>query len=174
MSESSRKALAAPSGELAFISRQGVNEAIEYSRRSPRRRVIAPFHRSAADPLHRMLNAVQPDSYVRPHRHLEPPKAEAWIALQGSLVFFTFDDDGEVRQCVRLAADDELFGVDLVPGVYHSFVVLEPDTVIYEVKTGPYRESDDKAFAPWAPEEGDPQAESYMQTLLAIYTERCR
>ncbi len=45
--------------------------------------MIQPFHKQNSDTLHRMLNAVQPDSYVRPHRHLDPPKAEAWILLQG-------------------------------------------------------------------------------------------
>jgi cupin fold WbuC family metalloprotein len=172
MTDSSRKALAAPTTELALLSQRGLEQAVEYSRRSSRRRVIQPFHRSAADPLHRMLNAVQPDSYVRPHRHLDPPKAEAWIVLRGAVAFFTFDDDGKVRDCMRLAAGGELFGVDLVPGVYHGFIALEADTVIYEVKTGPYRESDDKAFAPWAPAEGDAGAEAYMQELLAVFRAR--
>jgi cupin fold WbuC family metalloprotein len=169
---SHRRALDAPTGDLAILSRGVVATSVAYSRESPRRRVIQPFHRSAADPLHRMLNAVQPDSYVRPHRHLDPPKAEAWIVLQGALVFFTFEDDGAVRDSVRLSASGENFGVDLAPGIYHGFVALEPDTVIYEVKTGPYSEQDDKSFAPWAPLEGQPQAAAYMQTLLALYERR--
>ena len=169
---SQRRALDPPTGDFAIISRGVVATSVAYSRESPRRRVIQPFHRSAADPLHRMLNAVQPDSYVRPHRHLEPPKAEAWIVLQGALVFFTFEDDGAIRDSVRLSAGGEKFGVDLAPGVYHAFVALEPDTVIYEVKTGPYSELDDKAFASWAPREGQAEAVAYMRTLLALHGRR--
>ena len=172
MPNASRKALSPPVDDLALISRRYVETAIAYSRESPRRRVIQPFHRTAADALHRMLNAMQPDSYVRPHRHRDPPKAEAWIVLHGALAFFTFDEQGAVRECVRLSADGDAFGVDLVPGVYHGLLALEADTVLYEVKTGPYREADDKAFAPWAPEEGSPDAPAYMQQLLAIYAER--
>lgn len=164
MPQSYPQALPPPPGELCLITAELVQTAIAHARASPRRRVIQPFHKSDDDPLHRMLNAVQPDSYVRPHRHLEPPKAEAFILLRGALVFFTFEPDGRVRDCVALRAGGVL-GVDLAPGVYHSFVALEPDTVIYEVKTGPYTQATDKSFAPWAPEEGTPQAAAYLASL---------
>jgi cupin fold WbuC family metalloprotein len=166
------RALDPPPGDLALITSALVQHAVETSRESPRRRVIQPFHKSDTDPLHRMLNAVQPDSYVRPHRHLDPPKAEAWILLRGALVFFTFEDDGRIRDAIRVAAGSDCFGVDLTPGIYHSFVALEPDTVIYEVKPGPYEPASDKAFAPWAPAEGSPDAPAYMRALLSHWEAR--
>ena len=129
MADAQRTALDPPEGELTLITQALVDRALAYSRQSPRQRVIQPFHKGPRDPLHRMLNAVQPGSYVRPHRHLDPPKAEAFIVLRGSLAFFSFSEDGEVRECVRLAADGARFGVDLVPGVFHSFIALEPDTL---------------------------------------------
>jgi len=158
-------ALPAPEGELSFLSRELLQTAREQSRLSPRRRIIQPFHKTNADPLHRMLNVVQPDSYIRPHRHLDPPKAEAWVLLSGALVFFTFDDTGSVRDCVLARAGGEIFGVDLVPGVFHSFIALEPDTTIYEVKTGPYAASNDKTFAPWAPAENSDDTTAYVDSL---------
>ncbi|HEX6239274.1 MAG TPA: WbuC family cupin fold metalloprotein [Polyangiales bacterium] len=161
-----RLALDPPTDALFVLEDALVDHAVRYARESPRRRVIAPFHRSPEDALHRMLNAVQPDSYVRPHRHLDPPKAEAWVVLRGSLLFFTFHPDGEVDQRLVIRAGGPRFGVDLVAGVYHSFIALEPDTVIYEVKNGPYQASSDKSFAPWAPAEGTPEATQYMQQLL--------
>jgi cupin fold WbuC family metalloprotein len=164
---SHRLALDPPSTDLTLLTHALLDATVAYARESPRGRVIAPFHRSADEPLHRMLNAVQPQSYVRPHRHLDPPKAEAWILLRGSLLFFTFHDDGRVRERRVLRAAGPEFGVDLVPGVYHSFIALEPDTVIYEVKNGPYAAHNDKSFAPWAPEEGSPQAATYMAELQA-------
>jgi cupin fold WbuC family metalloprotein len=174
MSKPYPRALQAPSGELTLISDDLVRTALEHSRTSPRGRVILPFHKDASDPLHRMLNAVQPGSYIRPHRHLDPPKAEAWILLRGAAAFFTFEDDGRVRDCVQLTAGGELFGVDLIPGVYHSFIALEPDTVLYEVKTGPYSELTDKAFAPFAPAEGESEANAYMESLLNEHRRRAR
>jgi len=173
MSSSFPRALSAPPGELVVLSRELVQSVTEASRVSPRRRIIQPFHKNDADPLHRMLNLIQPDSYVRPHRHLAPPKAEAWVLLRGKLAFFTFEEDGRVKDCLTLEAGGENFGVDLIPGVFHGLIALAPDTVIYEVKTGPYAPTNDKSFAPWAPEEGSPEAASYQTRLLAEYRRRC-
>jgi cupin fold WbuC family metalloprotein len=172
MTDRARLALDPPAEALTLISEERVRDAIDFSRSSPRRRVIAPFHKHDDDSLHRMLNAVQPDSYIRPHRHLDPPKAEGWVLLRGSLAFFTFDDDGRVRDCLRVAAGGDPFGVDLAAGIYHAFIALEPDTVIYEVKPGPYTAASDKSFAPWSPAEGSAQAATYMRDLLTEYDRR--
>lgn len=160
-----QRALSPPTEDLAIMNQRRMDQVIAASRVSPRRRVVLPLHRSEDELLHRMLNAIQPDSYVRPHRHLEPPKAEAWILLRGSLLFLTFDDDGRVRDRLVLSHGSDTFGVDLVPGIYHTVVALEPDTVIYEVKTGPYQQASDKSFAPWAPEEDSPDAPHYLAQL---------
>lgn len=157
-----------PQENLALITRKRLDDAISQSRKSPRRRIIAPFHRSLSDPLHRMLNAIQPGSYVRPHRHLDPPKAEAWIVLRGAVLFVTFLDDGTVSDHLVLDAESETFGVDLVPGHYHTLAAIKPDTVIYEVKTGPYHQATDKSFAPWAPAEGSDEGRNYLRRLLEI------
>jgi cupin fold WbuC family metalloprotein len=159
-------ALDPPNTDLTLLTHQLLDDVARYARNSPRRRVIAPFHRGPEEVLHRMLNAVQPDSYVRPHRHLDPPKAEAWVLLRGALLFFTFEEDGTVQDSMLLHAGGDVFGVDLMPGIYHSFIALEPDTIIYEVKSGPYVKTSDKEFAPWAPEEGSSEAKGYMAKLL--------
>jgi cupin fold WbuC family metalloprotein len=173
MSQAARRALDAPRGDLALLSSALIATVIEHSRTHPRRRMLLPFHKTADDGLHRMLNAVQPDSYVRPHRHADPPKAEAWIMLRGAAAFFTFEDDGRVRACARLAAGSDVFGVDLVAGVYHTVLALEPDTVFYEAKTGPYAPHNDKAFAPFAPEEDTPSAAEYLAWLRAEFERLC-
>jgi len=160
-----RRALPAPSGDLFVLTDEAVQATVTASHDSPRLRMIQPFHRSEQDTLHRMLNAVQPDSYIRPHRHLDPPKAEAWLVLRGTVVFFTFEEDGAIRDCIELRASGPAFGVDLVPGVFHTFLAKEPDTVVYEVKTGPYSATSDKAFASFAPPEGTPEARRYLEHL---------
>lgn len=172
MTSSHRLALDAPAGALVPLTAELAATALAYSRSSPRRRVILPFHEHPSDPLHRMFNAVQPGSYVRPHRHLDPPRAEAWLLLRGAAAFFTFEDDGRVRDCLRIAAGSDVFGVDLAPGIYHSFIALEPDTLIYEVKPGPYEPSNDKTFPLWAPAEGSPETEPYAAALLAEFARR--
>ncbi|ATB38825.1 tryptophan synthase subunit beta [Cystobacter fuscus] len=172
MSSSHRRALDAPAGELVVLTRSLVEAATESSRTSPRRRIILPLHKTEDEPLHRMFNVIQPDSYVRPHRHLEPPKAESWVVLRGMLAFFTFEEDGRVRDCLGLEAGGERFGVDLAPGIFHGLVALARDTVIFEVKSGPYAPANDKTFAPWAPAEDSPEAASYLARLREEYQRR--
>jgi cupin fold WbuC family metalloprotein len=168
------RALPAPSGDLFVLDDEVLQGTVRASRGSPRRRMIQPFHRSAQDTLHRMLNAVQPDSYVRPHRHLDPPKAEAWVVLRGAMVFFTFEEDGAIRDCIEVRAGGPAFGVDLIPGVFHAFLAIEADTVVYEVKTGPYSASNDKEFARFSPAEGADEASDYLEYLQQESARRLR
>jgi cupin fold WbuC family metalloprotein len=166
------QALPAPSGPICWLSQDLLEGAIAVSQSSPRRRVIQPFHRTGSATLQRMFNAVQPDSYIPPHRHLDPPKAESWIVLRGALAFFTFDDQGAIGECLEIRAGGDVFGVDLEPGVYHTFFALEPDTVVYEVKDGPYSPVTDKSFPEWAPREGTPEASGYLAKLASEFARR--
>ena len=170
----SPRALPPPIGPVSWISNSLLEAAVAASRSSSRQRVIQPLHRDEQASLHRMLNAVQPGSYIPPHRHLEPPKAESWIVLRGALAFFTFDDAGQIEQCREIRAGGEVFGVDLEPGVYHSFFALEPDTVVFEVKSGPYAPTTDKHFPEWAPAEGSPAANAYLEALRAEFLQRSK
>jgi cupin fold WbuC family metalloprotein len=159
------RALSAPSQPVVLLTRGLVEQALAASRESERKRVILPFHKSHADTLHRMFNALQPGTYVRPHRHLSPPKSEVFVVLQGALDFVLFDEHGSIEQVQRLAAGSDTFGIDLEPGLFHAFVVRAPDTLIYEVKPGPYSALDDKDFASWAPAEGTPEVSAYVEAL---------
>jgi len=114
-----------------------------------------------------MLNAIQPGSYIRPHRHLDPPKSESLILLQGMLGYVSFHDDGSLSEDDLLVLDAErgVYGCDIRPGVWHTIFALVPDTVIFEVKPGPYSPANDKDFAPWAPQEYSPEAAVFLTRL---------
>ena len=159
------RALDAPPGEAVVLNAGLIERAVAASRKSPRGRIILPLHRSATDPYQRMLNAVQPGSYIRPHRHHDPPKGETVIVLRGAVRFLIFRANGAVARDVVLAARGGPYGLDVRPGVYHTFIALEPDSVVFEAKTGPYHERADKEFAPWAPAEGTPEAAQYLERL---------
>jgi cupin fold WbuC family metalloprotein len=165
-------AMPAPAGPVTVIGHTLVNEAIALSRQSPRRRIICPFHPSAGDNLHRMLNAVQPLSYIPPHRHCAPPKAESIVVLKGAICCLIFDDLGGVTQGHVLGANRSAFGIDIHAGVFHTFLALEADTVLFEVKPGPYEKTSDKDFAPWAPREGSEEAKAYLDQLYRLCAEK--
>ena len=132
---------------------------------SPRRRTNHNFHPTLEDNPHRFLNVMLRDTYVRPHRHRDPPKPEAFLVLRGELDVLLFDDDGAITDRFALSAEGPARGVDLVPGLWHSLVVKSHHAVIYEVKPGPYDPADDKEFAAWAPPEGDPSVPAYLAGL---------
>ena len=140
------------------------------SRESPRGRIIQPLHKTEGDVLQRMLNTLQPGSYIRPHRHA-PDRGESLIVLSGTLLYITFTDDGGIDKTLTLVAGSENVGIDTDGGIWHCFMALEPDTVLFEVKPGPYNAGTDKEFAPWAPEaysEGA-AAENYLESLVSEF-----
>ena len=131
---------------------------------NPRKREIHRFHSEDAATLHRMINALQPGSYVQPHRHLTPPRDEAFVALTGSLGFIAFQDDGSFGpdDCAVLDRDRGVLSVDVLAGQWHAILALAPDTTAFEVKSGPYVPMTAKEFAPFAPAETDPAARAYL------------
>jgi cupin fold WbuC family metalloprotein len=143
---------------------------IERARQSPRLRTNHNFHRTMEENPHRFLNVMLRGTYVTPHRHTDPPKSESFLALQGEIAFFLFDDAGRVAHTEILGRDT--IGIDIAPGVWHSLAVLTPEAVCYEVKPGPYSASNDKDFAPWAPREGDPAAVEYLAGLIGLCRSR--
>lgn len=129
---------------------------------APRLRKNANLHAGNDYPCHRLFNALQPGTYVRPHRHLEPSKDETLLVVRGALAAFFFDDAGNVVRSARAAPGT---AIDVPHGVWHTFVCLEPDTVFFEAKAGPYIPMTPDEAAPFAPPENDPGAAAYLSAL---------
>jgi cupin fold WbuC family metalloprotein len=140
------------------LGRTALDRLSEQAASSTRLRRNRNLH-AMEDPVHRLFNAIEPGSYIRPHRHLHPPKSESMVVVSGRLGFLSFRDDGTVAERFVLGASDETFGVDVPPGVWHTFVSLESRTVVFEAKAGPYAPPGEADSAPWAPPEGDPASE---------------
>jgi cupin fold WbuC family metalloprotein len=153
---------------MQLIDEEVIRRTLEAARQSPRRRMNHNFHTGPEDNPHRFLNVILEGSYVAPHRHLRPPKAESFLVLEGCIVLICFEDDGTVRSRHVLGdrSPATARGIDLEPGVWHTLTAITPHAVCYEVKPGPWDPATDKEFAAWAPREGDPQAEEYLRTLL--------
>ncbi len=133
----------------------------------PRRRLNLNLHADYADPCQRLLNAVEPDSYLRPHRHTEPAKPECFVAVRGRFHLLIFDDAGTVTERIELSPQGPVMVADVPPGVWHAIVALEPGSIFFETKPGPYTPLTDKDFAPFAPEEGSAEASGYLQKVMA-------
>lgn len=157
-------------GTVQHITDALLDEMIREARRSPRLRAIRRLHSGDWEHSHRMLNALIPGTYVRPHLHPDSHQGEGFILLRGSLAVLVFDDLGSPVPGLSRLLEREAgsIGMDIAPNTWHTLVALG-ETVIYETKGQPpggYLQSRDKVFAPWAPEEGAEEAAVYLAGLV--------
>jgi cupin fold WbuC family metalloprotein len=157
-------ALPNPVGPVFALSPAQLEEGLRESRTSPRRRMILPIHRGPGDLVQRMLNFLQPGTYVRAHQHPRDSASETLFVISGELGFVTFDADGSPKDAHRLGPGGLL---DIEARVWHSVLALAEDTVILEIKRGPYND-EDKVFADWSPEEFSPEAPAHLEALRAL------
>ena len=128
---------------------------------SPRKRAHHNLHAVLADPVQRLCVAIEPGTYIRPHRHGDPLTWEIFLMLRGSAVFLSFDDSGRVMERIVLAAAGPVHAIEIPAGTWHSVASLEPGTVFFEVKQGPYKAPLAGNAAAWAPEEGESACVSF-------------
>jgi cupin fold WbuC family metalloprotein len=152
-----------------LITQTLLQEIVAEAAASPRRRKNRNLHPANESPAHRLLNAVQPDSYVQPHCHLDPAKDETIIALRGRFGVVLFEADGRVRSTAVLEPGGATLGIDIPHGTFHSLVALVPDSVFFEAKAGPYVAASAAERAAWAPAEGTVQAGAYLQEMRRLF-----
>ncbi len=140
-----------------------IKEAVE----SPRGRKNYNFHQSYNEVLNRMLNALEPGTYVQPHKHEDPDKHEVFLILSGKVAVIEYDEGGNILEYFTLEAGSDNYGVEIAPRVWHSIIPLAKGTVVYEVKEGPYSPLNDKSFATWAPKEGDGNCKAFNDKILS-------
>lgn len=126
---------------------------------SPRKRAHYNLHPQLGDPIQRLCIAMEPGTYVRPHRHMQPETWEILLILSGAVALLIFDDNGRVLERVELAAGGEVTAVEIPANTWHAVVSLQAGTVVFEVKQGPYAPINENNYAPWSPA-GGAQAES--------------
>ncbi|MDH5570249.1 MAG: WbuC family cupin fold metalloprotein [Gammaproteobacteria bacterium] len=133
---------------------------------SPRRRAHLNLHPQLEDPVQRLLVAMEPDSYVRPHRYAEPGKWELFIVIKGKFQAFIFDQQGTILDTQILSVNGEFsIIIEIPPLTWHGVIALEPGSVFFETKPGPYIVTADKDFADWAPEEQTDGVATFMSWL---------
>ncbi|MDF2399233.1 MULTISPECIES: WbuC family cupin fold metalloprotein [Pseudomonas] len=152
----------------SFLDQALFSDLAEKAAANPRGRQHHNFH-AMEEPCHRMAVALQPSTYVPPHRHLSADKAETLLVLKGRLGVLIFDEAGQVKGKRILQAGGDCVGVDLPAGVFHGLVALEADSLMFECKAGPYRPVGEGEQASWAPREGEPGVAEYQAWMRAQF-----
>ena len=148
------------------IDQKLLDEMVVKSRAAKRGRAHYTFHKSDDDTLQRMLNAMQPGTYLQPHKHENPDKREVFLVLTGKMLVVEFDEYGKITDHMILDAKSHQHAAEIAERVYHTVICLVPDSIAYEIKDGPFNPIDDKNFAKWAPKEGEEGCAAYIDKIL--------
>ena len=141
----------------------------ERARASPRLRQHQNLHGSYQDPCQRLLNAVEPGSYLQPKRDVSVPRGKLLVALRGCFALLQFDNNGSISGVTEFAAGGAAgVAVEVVPTCWNTVVSMKTGSVLLEVRPGPFDPNHLGDFAPWAPEPGDAGAAEYLRRLQAI------
>lgn len=138
---------------------------------NPRRRRHKNLHADYQEACQRFFNAIEPDSYLRPHCHGPYQGAETLIAIKGLLAFLVFGNEGEVQAVHLFGAGKHAqepgvaVGVEVQPEQWHTVISLESGSILLEMKGGPFDPEAPKYFAPWAPEEMTQEGKIYLEAL---------
>ena len=154
---------------MRLIDKKLLDETTLRAKQSPRLRMNYNFHETPDDPINRLINAMEPGTYLRPHRHKNPDKNEAFLLLRGKAALFLFDNDGHVTEKIILDPANGAYGGEIPPGVWHTLIILETGSVVYEIKQGPFIPLSPENMAPWSPVAEDTvAAKTYMDELIAF------
>jgi len=118
---------------------------------APRLRANRNFHAELSAPVQRLAIAMEPGTYVRPHRHSH--SWELLTVLRGSFEVIIFDDAGVVSERIKLGEEARVLAMPA--NTWHSVQSCEPGSVVFEVKLGPYAPLTEENLAAWSPAEGD-------------------
>lgn len=151
-----------------FLDQSLFVDLAEKAAKNPRGRQHHSFHQME-ESCHRLVVGMQPGTYIPPHRHLSADKAECLLVLKGALGLLVFDENGCVLSKRLMQAGGDCLGVDLPSGVFHGLVVLAPDTLMFECKSGPYQPLSEAECAHWAPREGEAGAAEYHAWMCAQF-----
>jgi cupin fold WbuC family metalloprotein len=141
-----------------------IDKVVDEAKKSPRLRMNYNFHSDLSDPVQRLLNALEPWTYIRPHKHTT--KEESFVLLRGSVLAVVFNDDGTIRDHAVLSAGTGILGIEFEENSFHMLTALETSSAVFEIKEGPFVPHTEGSSAPWAPKEGTPEAKTFLTKVL--------
>lgn len=140
------------------ISSENLTQLAVKATESPRLRSNLNLHPDVNDPVQRLAIAMEPESYVRIHRH--PHTWEVLASLAGRFVVLIYNSEGEVTERVVLGEEAQV--VEIPAGIWHSALSLDSGSAFFELKQGPYVPVPEEDTFPGSPAEGDERANDIM------------
>lgn len=157
-------------GPISAIGQPELNALRAAVKASAKRRARINAHLNGEDALHEMIIAIDPSSYIRPHKH--PGKSEAFHVIEGEVDIVVFTDEGEIDRIVPLGppGSGRPFYYRMSSAFFHTLIIRSDMLVVHEITNGPFRPSA-TVFADFAPDDREAEkAAAYQAELLRRVT----
>ncbi len=118
------------------LNQELLDGLVAQAKESPRLRAHYNLHETLDAKAQRLFIALEPGTMLPIHRHRATQETQ--IVIKGRIRVFFYHPDKTVKESFDVACGTDTFGVQIPKGEWHNLEVLEPDTVILEVKDGPY------------------------------------
>lgn len=149
---------------MISLSSSDLDQLAAAAAAAPRKRSNRNLHQSLDAKVQRLAISMEPETYVRPHRH--PQTWELYLPLRGAFKVVLFDDAGSVTDCIQIG-ERGLVAYELPANTWHSVLSLQAGSIIFEVKEGPYIQPSTADVAAWSPAEGADGVAEFKQFLQA-------
>jgi cupin fold WbuC family metalloprotein len=152
-------------GPITTIGVEDIEVLRRAVRKTSKHRVRINAHPGNDDGLHEMIIAIEPGSYVRPHKH--PGKSEAFHIIEGQVDVVVFSEEGTIDRIVSLAAKGGVhpFYYRMSTPHFHTLIIRSDLLVVHEITNGPFVPTS-AIYAAFAPEEGDTAKAAAFQADL--------
>lgn len=152
---------------MKLITEELLDTVTSRAKENSRLRMNYNFHASMDAPIHRLLNALEPGTYLPPHRHTG--KEETYLVLRGSLLAFFYDDAGNVTDKVCLNPSEGKYGLEIPSNTWHSIIALESGTVILKLKKAHISLYPQRIWLRGAPQTSDTEGiKAFMKRMLEL------
>lgn len=117
-----------------IIGKNVFDELTLKAKASERLRCNFDMRNSADDLSQRMLNAMEPGTVMPIHRH--KGSSETCICIRGHFEEYFYDEEGNLTETIDMYPGGPILNIEA--GQWHSLKCLEPNTILFEAKDGPY------------------------------------
>lgn len=120
------------------INQSLLNQLTEQAKASPRLRMNYDLRNSEDDGSQRMLNAIEPGSPERIHRHQHT--SETVVCLRGRVVEEFYDELERIcTDSIVLTPNGPNVAINIPAGQWHSIRAVESGSVVLSCKDGRYQ-----------------------------------
>ena len=119
-----------------IITYQLLDTISTQAKESPRLRMNYNLHESLDAKVQRLFNAMEPGTVIPIQRHQNT--AETLMLVRGQMKVVLYNDNKNIIEEAILSHESGNYGVHIPVGVWHCVEILEPGTIMFEVKEGPY------------------------------------